>query len=56
MNASTSFHCKKFMILYGSETGTAQKLSELIWRDARCRKIPCQVLSMDDYNIEVNIL
>lgn len=45
----------KLIVLYGTETGNAQKLSELIWRDARCRLIPCQIFSMDDFNIEVKL-
>uniref|UniRef100_A0A0N5BN95 NADPH-dependent diflavin oxidoreductase 1 n=1 Tax=Strongyloides papillosus TaxID=174720 RepID=A0A0N5BN95_STREA len=44
-----------FLILYGSETGTAEDVSQSFVSDARYRKIPFRIFSMDDYEIE-NIL
>ena len=41
------------LILYGTETGTAQDVSESIRRDSQLRGIPSQVVSFDDYDIEV---
>lgn len=41
-------------ILYGSETGTAEGLAEIIWQDARLMKIePLKLMAMDDYQIQV---
>jgi sulfite reductase alpha subunit-like flavoprotein len=42
------------LILYGSETGTAQDTAEFLWRDAKYRNVQSRVLAMDDYQIEVN--
>uniref|UniRef100_A0A336MC07 CSON014882 protein n=1 Tax=Culicoides sonorensis TaxID=179676 RepID=A0A336MC07_CULSO len=39
---------RKFTVLYGSETGTAQDLSEHIWRESK--KYGFKVLPMDEYN------
>lgn len=41
------------LILYGSETGTAQDVAEGFWRDAKHRRIPVRVFELDDYTIEV---
>lgn len=45
----------RLLILYGSETGTAQDFAESLWREARLRKISSQVMAMDDYSIEVSV-
>ncbi|XP_020707937.2 NADPH-dependent diflavin oxidoreductase 1 isoform X2 [Athalia rosae] len=42
---------KKILILYGSETGTAQDTAEQIWRDVKRIGIDCSVMSMDDYDV-----
>ncbi|XP_073968391.1 NADPH-dependent diflavin oxidoreductase 1 [Rhodnius prolixus] len=39
------------LILYGSETGTAQDVAERIWREAKQRNLHAEVSAMDDYNI-----
>lgn len=40
------------LILYGSQTGTAQDVAESIWRDAKRRRIPnLRIYAMDDYEI-----
>uniref|UniRef100_A0A0N4ZQF6 NADPH-dependent diflavin oxidoreductase 1 n=1 Tax=Parastrongyloides trichosuri TaxID=131310 RepID=A0A0N4ZQF6_PARTI len=40
------------LILYGTETGTAEDVSQQFVDDARYRRIPFRIYSMDDYNIE----
>lgn len=42
---------KKIVILYGSETGTAQDMAEQIWRDAKRIGASCSVMSMDEYDV-----
>lgn len=39
-------------IIYGSETGTAQEVSENIWRESKCYHFRGKVLSMDDYDVK----
>uniref|UniRef100_A0A0K0EQ94 NADPH-dependent diflavin oxidoreductase 1 n=1 Tax=Strongyloides stercoralis TaxID=6248 RepID=A0A0K0EQ94_STRER len=41
-----------FLILYGSETGTAEDVGQSFVNDARYRKIPFRIYCMDDYEIE----
>ncbi|VDM40410.1 unnamed protein product [Toxocara canis] len=41
------------LILYGSETGTAQDTAESLWRDAKYRNIPARVLSLEDYQVQI---
>ncbi|KAK6621939.1 hypothetical protein RUM44_001746 [Polyplax serrata] len=43
---------KKILILYGSQTGTAQDVAERIWREAKRVNFPASVKSMDDYPVE----
>lgn len=44
----------RLLILYGSETGTAQDLAETIWQDARLRNVDSiRLMAMDDYLIQV---
>lgn len=45
-------YLNKLLVLYGTETGNAQKLSELIWYDARCRRITSEIFSIDDFDIK----
>ncbi|KAH7729955.1 flavodoxin family protein [Aphelenchoides avenae] len=40
------------LILYGSETGTAQDVAESFWRDAKHRRLPVRVFEFDDYAVE----
>jgi sulfite reductase alpha subunit-like flavoprotein len=42
---------RKLVVLYGSQTGTAEEVAERIGRDARRRYIVPNVIAMDDYNI-----
>lgn len=42
---------RKLVVLYGSQTGTAEEVAERIGRGARRRFIVPNVLAMDDYNI-----
>ena len=42
---------RKLVVLYGSQTGTAEEVAERIGREARRRFIVPNVLAMDDYNI-----
>uniref|UniRef100_A0A0R3QAH2 Flavodoxin-like domain-containing protein n=1 Tax=Brugia timori TaxID=42155 RepID=A0A0R3QAH2_9BILA len=40
-------------ILYGSETGNAQDVAEMLWNDARYRNIPAEVYNFGDYAVQV---
>ncbi|KAK9502323.1 hypothetical protein O3M35_011116 [Rhynocoris fuscipes] len=42
---------KRILILFGSETGTAQDVAERIWREAKQRHLHAEVSAMDNYNI-----
>lgn len=42
------------LILYGSETGTAQDVAESFWRDAKHRRLPVRVFEFDDYAVEAS--
>ena len=46
---------RKVVVLYGSQTGTAEEVAERIGREARRRYIVPNVLAMDDYNIVCNL-
>ncbi|KAI1717695.1 flavodoxin domain-containing protein [Ditylenchus destructor] len=41
------------LILFGSETGTAQDAAETVWREARQRRVPARVMAFDDYDIQM---
>lgn len=41
----------KMIILYGSQTGTAQDISENIWRESKRFHFKGAVKPMDDYNV-----
>lgn len=43
---------KKILILYGSQTGTAQDVAERIWREAKRVNLRSTVKCMDDYGVE----
>ncbi|CAJ0591291.1 unnamed protein product [Cylicocyclus nassatus] len=40
------------LILYGSETGTAEDVAEGLWKEARLLDVPARLHGMDDYTIE----
>lgn len=42
---------RKLVILYGSETGTAQEVAERIWRESKCYHYHGPIRAMDDYPI-----
>lgn len=42
---------KKLLILYGSQTGTAQDVAEKIYREAKRRHFSAKVIALDSYNI-----
>ncbi|KAL1138647.1 hypothetical protein AAG570_008709 [Ranatra chinensis] len=41
----------KILILYGSETGTAQDVAERIWREAKNLQFKGPVMAMDEFDI-----
>ncbi|KAL6740902.1 hypothetical protein Aduo_014210 [Ancylostoma duodenale] len=43
---------RSLLILYGSETGTAEDVAEGLWREARLLDVPARLYSVDDYDIE----
>lgn len=43
--------CRRILVLYGSQTGTAQEVSERIWREAKQFHLSGPVQSMDEYPI-----
>lgn len=42
---------RKLTVLYGSQTGNAQDISERIWRESKRFYFTGSVKAMDDYNI-----
>lgn len=38
-------------ILYASQTGTAQEVSENIWRESKCYHFKGTVKALDDYDV-----
>lgn len=42
---------RNLIILYGSETGTAQEVAENIWRESKCYHFKGGVISMNEYDI-----
>ncbi|XP_077293097.1 NADPH-dependent diflavin oxidoreductase 1 isoform X2 [Arctopsyche grandis] len=42
---------KKTVILYGSQTGNAEELSQLLWRQFKLRGFSGPAIAMDDYDI-----
>ncbi|XP_040262017.1 NADPH-dependent diflavin oxidoreductase 1 isoform X1 [Bufo bufo] len=51
MEGDTQTASRKILILYGSQTGTAEDMAERLARDARRRHFTCRVHSLDSYNI-----
>lgn len=43
---------RKILILYGSQTGTAQDVAERIWREANFYDFAGPVMCMDDYEVK----
>lgn len=42
----------RILVLYGSQTGTAQDVAEQIWRESRQWGFEGPVLALEDYNIQ----
>lgn len=42
---------RRILILFGSQTGTAEDMAERLGREARRRHFTCRVDAMDSYNI-----
>ena len=42
---------RQLLILYGSQTGTAQDVAERIGREAKRRHFGTRVMSLDAYNV-----
>ncbi|XP_063792224.1 NADPH-dependent diflavin oxidoreductase 1 isoform X2 [Pseudophryne corroboree] len=42
---------RKILVLFGSQTGTAEDVAERVGREARCRHFACRVESIDGYNV-----
>ena len=42
---------RRLLVLYGSQTGTAQDVAERIGREAWRRRFSARVLAMDDYSL-----
>lgn len=43
---------RRMIVLYGSQTGTAQDISENIWRDSKRFHFTGGVKPMDEYNVK----
>lgn len=41
---------ERLLVLYGSQTGTAQDVAERLKREARRRHVRCRILPMDSYD------
>jgi len=42
---------RKILIVYGSQTGTAQDVAERIWRESQFYNFHGPVMCMDDYSV-----
>ncbi|XP_061459688.1 NADPH-dependent diflavin oxidoreductase 1 isoform X3 [Rhineura floridana] len=51
MPALTQMAVHKILILFGSQTGTAEDAAERIGREAKRRHFQCTVEALDDYNV-----
>ncbi|XGW02394.1 hypothetical protein V3C99_014433 [Haemonchus contortus] len=40
------------LVLYGSETGTAEDVAESLWKEARLLNVPARLFGMDEYDVE----
>ena len=47
---------RRLLILYGSQTGTAQDTAERLGREGRRRKFNIQISSLDDYDKVLHLL
>ncbi|XP_006863723.1 PREDICTED: NADPH-dependent diflavin oxidoreductase 1 isoform X2 [Chrysochloris asiatica] len=45
----------RLLVLFGSQTGTAEDVAERLGREARRRRLQCRVLAMDSYSV-VNLI
>lgn len=43
---------RNLTILYASQTGTAQEVSENLWRESKCYHFRGGVKAMDDYDVK----
>lgn len=41
----------RLLVLFGSQTGTAQDVSERLGREARRRRLECRVQALDSYPV-----
>ena len=41
----------QLLVLFGSQTGTAQDVSERLGREARRRRLGCRVQALDSYPV-----
>lgn len=41
----------RLLVLFGSQTGTAQDVSERLGREARRRRLSCRVQALDSYHV-----
>uniref|UniRef100_UPI00358EAED3 NADPH-dependent diflavin oxidoreductase 1 isoform X2 n=1 Tax=Myxine glutinosa TaxID=7769 RepID=UPI00358EAED3 len=42
---------RKLLVLYGSQTGTAQDAAQRIWREAKARGFTCRITALNDYPV-----
>lgn len=42
---------RRLLVLYGSQTGTAQDVAERIRREAKCRHFACTAQALDSYPV-----
>ena len=45
---------RRVVVLYGSQTGTAQDVAERIGREARYRHMVVRVMALDDYPVVIS--
>ncbi|KJH50760.1 flavodoxin [Dictyocaulus viviparus] len=43
---------QSLLILYGSETGTAESVAESIWKEARLLNVPARLYGLDEYDVK----
>jgi len=55
MNQDPDFHSRSLLILYATETGTAQDAADRIARQCRRILLQCRVLSMDAYSLASSV-
>lgn len=42
---------RKVLVVYGSQTGTAQDVAERVGREAKRRRFSTRVIALDDYQV-----